>query len=102
MLEMASIFKLCKSSTENHLYQLGYVHHFDVWTPYKLSKKKIQEDHVSTWDSQLKPNEDIMFLKDIVMGDESGYCTIMWNGRDCEAKQNEPPPTKQRPVCIQR
>ena len=43
-----------------------------------------------------------MFLKDIVMGDESGYCTIMWNGRDCEAKQNEPPPTKQRPVCIQR
>ena len=34
MSEIASIFKLWKSSIENHLYQLGYVHHFDVCTPY--------------------------------------------------------------------
>ena len=51
----------------------------------KAKKKKIQEDHVSTCDAQLKPNENIMFLKDIVKDDESGYYTIMWNGRDCEA-----------------
>jgi len=61
----------------------------------KKKKKKIQEDHVSTCDAQLKPNENIMFLKDIVKDDESGYYTIMWNGRDCEAgKMNSHQPHK--------
>ena len=31
---------ISKSSVENHLHQLGYVIHFDVWVPHKLSKKK--------------------------------------------------------------
>ena len=26
---------------------------------------------------------------------KSGYFTIMWNGRDCGDKQNEPPPIGQ-------
>ena len=38
--EIAEILKISKSSIENHLYQLGYVNHFDVWVPRKLSKKK--------------------------------------------------------------
>ena len=38
--EIANILKISKSSVENHLHQLGYVHHFDVWVPHKLSKKK--------------------------------------------------------------
>ena len=37
--EIADILKISKSSTENHLHQLGYVNHFDVWVPHKLSKK---------------------------------------------------------------
>ena len=37
--EIADILKISKSSTENHLYQLGYVNHFDVWVPHKLSEK---------------------------------------------------------------
>ena len=38
--EIAGVFKKSKSSTENHLHQLGYVDCFDVWVPYKLSKNK--------------------------------------------------------------
>ena len=34
------ILKISKLSVENHLHQLGYVHHFDVWVPHKLSEKK--------------------------------------------------------------
>ena len=35
--EIADILKISKSSTENHLHQLGYVNCFDVWVPCKLS-----------------------------------------------------------------
>ena len=38
--EIADILKISKSSVENHLHQLGYVHRFDVWVPHKLSEKK--------------------------------------------------------------
>ena len=37
--EIADRLKISKSSTENHLHQLGYVHDFDVWVPCKLSEK---------------------------------------------------------------
>ena len=37
--EIADILKISKSSIENHLHQLGYIHRFDVWVPHKLSKK---------------------------------------------------------------
>ena len=64
MGEMANIFKISKSSTENHLPQLGYVHHFDVWVPHKWKNL----DHISTCDSLLKHNENFLFLKQIVTG----------------------------------
>ena len=32
--ETANILKISKSSTENHLHQLGYVNCFDVWVPH--------------------------------------------------------------------
>ena len=38
--ETANILKISKSSAENHLHQLGYVNHFDIWVPHKLSQKK--------------------------------------------------------------
>ena len=38
MQEIANILKISKSSTENHLHHLSYVHHFDVWVPRKLSE----------------------------------------------------------------
>ena len=33
--EIANILKTSKSSVENHLHQLGFVNHFDVWVPHK-------------------------------------------------------------------
>ena len=36
--EIANILRISKSSAENHLHQLGYVHHFDVWVSHNLSK----------------------------------------------------------------
>ena len=38
--EIADILKISKSSVENHVHQLGYVNHFGVWVPSKLSEKK--------------------------------------------------------------
>ena len=40
MQEIANILKISKSSVENHLHQLGYVNHFDISVPHKLSEKK--------------------------------------------------------------
>ena len=60
MREIANILKISKSSVENHLHQLGYVNHFDVWVPHKLSKKNLI-DCTSACDSLLKRNENIPF-----------------------------------------
>ena len=67
--EIDNMLKIAKSSVENHLYQLDYVNRFDVWVPHKLSKKNLL-DLISACDSLLKRNENILFLKQIVMGDE--------------------------------
>ena len=50
--EIADIRKIFKSSTENHLHQLGYVNCFDVWVPHGLSKKNLL-DRIFTGDSLL-------------------------------------------------
>ena len=60
MREIANILKISKSSIENHLHQLGYVNHSDVWVPRKLSKKNLL-DHISACDSLLKHNENVPF-----------------------------------------
>ena len=39
MSEIFDIFKISKSSTENHLYQLGYANCFDVWVPHKQQQQ---------------------------------------------------------------
>ena len=82
MWEIANILKTPTSLIENHLHQFGYVNHFDVWIPHKLSNRKIKNllDHISACNSLLKHNENIPFLKQIVTG--SGYFIIMWNGRN--------------------
>ena len=67
--EIADILKISKSSTENHLHQLGYVHRFGVWVPHRLSEKNLL-DHISTGNSLLKCNENVPFLKQIVTGNE--------------------------------
>ena len=90
--EIADIRKISKSSTENHLHQLGYVNRFDVWVLHKLSKKKLL-DHISTCDSLLKHNGNLLLLKQIVMGDEKWilYNNVEW--KRSWGKRNEPPPT---------
>ena len=63
--EIADILKISKSSIENNLHKLGYVNHFDVWVPHKLSEKNLLAC-ISTCDSLLKRNENGPFLKPIV------------------------------------
>ena len=48
---------------------LGYVNRFDVWVPHKLSEKNLLE-RISACNSLFKRNENILFLKQIVTGDE--------------------------------
>ena len=90
--EIADILKISKSGGEYHLHQLGYVNHFDVWFPHKLSEKNLL-DHISAWDSLLKRNENVLFLKQIVTGDEKWilYNNVEW--KSWWGKWNEPPPT---------
>ena len=101
MRETADILKISKSSAENHSHHLGYVNCFDVWVPRKLSKKNLL-DRISTCDSLLKRTENVPFLKQIVTGNESRYCTIMWNGRDRGASEMNHHQPHQRLVFIQR
>ena len=74
------------------MHQFGYVHCFDVWVPHKLSKKNLP-DHISICDSLLKRNENIPFLKQMLMGDEKWilYSNMEW--KRSWGKQNELPPT---------
>ena len=58
--EIANILKISKSSAENHLHQLGYVHRFDVWVPHKLREKNLL-DHISTCDSPLNVMKTFCF-----------------------------------------
>ena len=61
MREITNILKISKSNIENHLHQLGYVNCSDVWVPHKLSEKNLL-DRISTCDSLLKRNENVLFL----------------------------------------
>ena len=60
MRKTANILKTLRLRAENHLHPLGYVHHFDVCVPHKLSGKNLL-DHISAWNSLLKHNENILF-----------------------------------------
>ena len=51
------------------MHHLGYVNHFDVWVQCKLSKRKIFLS-ISTGDSLLKCNKNVLFLKQIVTDNE--------------------------------
>ena len=92
MQEIADLLKISKSTVENHLHQLGNVSHFDVWVPHKWSKKSLL-DHISTCDFLLKDNENVLFLKQIGMGDEKWilYSNVEW--KRLWGMWNEPPPT---------
>ena len=57
MWEIADILKIFKSNVENHLHQLGYVHHFDVGLPQKLRENLL--DYNSAYDTLLKRNENV-------------------------------------------
>ena len=57
--ETADILKISKLRFENHLHKLGYVNHFDVWVPHKLSKRNLL-DRISACDSLLKSNKNVL------------------------------------------
>ena len=74
------------------MYQLGYVNHFDVWVPHKLSEKNLP-DRISACNSLPKYNENVPFLKQIVTDNEKWilYNNVEW--KRSWGKQNEPAPT---------
>ena len=74
------------------MHQLGYVNRFDVWVPHKLREKNLL-GRISACDSLLKYNEKVLFLKQIVTGDEKWilYNNVEW--KRLWGKRNEPPPT---------
>ena len=95
--EITDILKISKSRIENHLHQFGYVNHFDVWVPRKLREKKLL-DRISACNSLLKRNENVPFLKRIVIGDEKWilYNKVEWK-RSWASEMNHHQP-HQRPV----
>ena len=82
---------MSKSSIKDHLYQLSYVNHFDVWV-HELSRKNLL-DHSSSCDSLLMCNGNAPFLKQIVMCNEKWilYNNVEW--KRSQSKRNDPPPT---------
>ena len=46
--------------------------------------------------------EDVLFLNKLCQAMKSGYCIIMWNGRDCGASEMNHHQAHQRPTSIQR
>ena len=99
--ERANILKIFKPGVENDLHQLGYVSHFDVWVPHKLNKRKTLLDCIFTQDSLLKCKKKYQFLK-LWWTMKCGYCTIMWNGKDCRANEMNHHQPYWRLVFIQR
>ena len=97
--EIANILKISKSSTENLVHQLGYVHHFDVWVSHKLSEKTFLPifPYAILYLNVTKDS----FEKQSVMGDEKW---ILYNNVEQQrswGKMNHHQ-TQQRPVFIQR
>ena len=88
MWEIADILKISRSSVENLLRQLGYVNHFDIWVPHKLSEKNLL-DCISACDSLLKHNKNVPFLKQVVRDNEKWilYNNVGW--KRSWGKQNE-------------
>ena len=74
MQEIADILKISKSSA-SHFHQLGYMIPFDVCIPHKLSEKNLL-DHISSCHFLLKCNEKVLFLKQIVTGNEKWIDTV--------------------------
>ena len=82
MQETANTLKISKSSIENNFHQFSYVNHFDVWVPHKLTLLV----YISACDSLLKCNKNILFLKQIVMGNEKW---ILYNNMEWKRSWNK-------------
>ena len=69
LIILPDILNISRRSRAKHSHQFGYVNPFEVWVPQKLHEKNLL-DSISTWESLLKRNENVPFLKQIVTGDE--------------------------------
>ena len=78
---MADILKISKSSTENHLHQLGYVNRFDIWVPHKLSEKNLL-DCISACDSLLFFGSIFKKLTNLFLA-VLGLCCCGWAFSSC-------------------
>ena len=102
MWEIDDILKISRSSTEHPLHQPGYINHFDVWVPHKLSEKNLH-DHISTSYSLLKHNKNILFFfKNLWWVMKNVYCTLLRNGRNHSASEMNHHQPHQRLFFIQR
>ena len=79
--DLAEIPNVSKSSVENHLKTLGYVSKLDVWTPHQLVVRQVHLiKRITTCDPLLKREENDLFLKRTITGDETWivYSNIEW------------------------
>jgi len=76
--KLAEMLNMSKSTIHEHFVKLGYINHFDVWVPYDLTEKNLM-DRISICDSLYKHNEETLFLKQVVTGDEKW---IIYNNVD--------------------
>jgi len=61
---------MSKSTIHEHFVKvLGYINRFDVWIPHDLTEKNLM-DRISICDSVYKRNEETLFLKQVMTGDE--------------------------------
>ena len=91
--ETADIFKISKSSTENHLHQLDYDNRLMLGFHISEEEKKNLLDRISARDSLLKCNENVSFFKQIVTGNEKWILYSNVERKRLWGKQNELPPT---------
>ena len=74
----------------------GYVHHFDVWSPHKLSEKILECFY--TYNSLLKIHQKHFTFKTNC----GGHCIIIWNRKKIMGQAKWTTTKHQRPVFIQR
>lgn len=88
--ELGDLLGVSKTTIDNHLHQLGFSKHLDLWVPHQLSEKNLY--HRIDVCQQLKTrNERNPFLKELVVGGEKWLMYDNTERKQC-TKNVEPVP----------
>ena len=99
MQDIANILKISKSITGSHVHHFEYVNHFDVCIPHKLNEKTFLTIFLYAVLS-LNVMKTFHFKNKSWWAMNTGYCTVIWNGRDREASEMNPYQPQQKMVFI--